>query len=363
MGLGRADHDGRTGGVTLAVAWQRAADAQRLLSEGKDPLESASGEEAIPLRRASEAAEGATFEAVAVAFVAMKRAEWKNAKHAYQWEATLRSAFPVIGKQDVAEITPDDVFAVLNPIWTTKTETASRLRQRIEAVLDHAEARGLRTGKNPASWKGNLKYRLAAPAKVKQRQGGEQPQPALAWKRMPDFWSALQAREDTVSRLALEFLIFTTLRSSVVRSAPWSEFSLAEGVWTIPAERMKLPREHRAPLTSVMCGVLERAQQLNPPKSADLLVFPGARKGHALSDMALNMVVRGMNEEAAKGNPDAAPFWHDPVSKRGIVPHGFRSTFFDFGEDASEPGTRVLDACLAMANRTKCEEPIAEPSF
>lgn len=344
VGLGRADHDGTTGGVTLSQARAAAVKVRTQIEEGKDPIR----ERMLERYDAQHAERSAkyTFEVAVTNYVYRHGyTRWRNDKHTYQWLTTLRHASTVLGDIPVADITPDDVLKVLEPIWLTKPTTASRMRARIEAVLDYAEACGHRAGKNPAAWKGNLKYRLPAHRRVKDLNR----QPALPWRRMPDFFRQLRDREATSSRLALEFLVLTVVRTRNVLEARWSEIDEAQSVWLLRPERMKALREHRVPLCAEAVAVLAAARNLHPPKDREAFIFPGARRGRPLSNMALLMILRGMNDTArlqGLGTEDR-PFWRDERSGRGVVPHGFRSTFFDFGEDASNVRTDVLSACLA----------------
>lgn len=236
----------------------------------------------------------------------------------------------------VQDIAVQDVLRVLQPLWTDRTETASRLRGRIESVLSWATVAGHRTGDNPARWAGNLKELLPAPSKV-AKEGN---QPALTLEDAPRWFAALRGRDGMGAR-ALEFLALTAARSQEVRGAEWSEIDLDAGLWIIPAARMKMAREHRVPLTADAVALLKA-----PPRmDGNPLVFPAAREGQ-LSDMTVSAVMRRMNEtDLAEGGPG----FLDRVSKRAAVPHGLRSTFRDWvAERTNFPGEM---AEVALAHR------------
>jgi integrase len=245
---------------------------------------------------------------------------WRNEKHASQWRSTLSShAYPTLGQRPVSEIDTDDVLAVLNPIWNKIPETARRLRGRIETVLDFARARGWRRGENPARWRGHLAELLPAPRKTASRQ------PSLDWREVSAFFAALRVR-DGMAALALQFTILTGARTGETRGMTWNEVDLDARIWTIPARRMKAGNTHRVPLSTPAIELLHRMRGLVGAnrEANQRLVFPGARIGRPLSDMALSMLVRGM---ATDGLPaDARPRWRD-TEGRAVVPHGFRATF------------------------------------
>jgi integrase len=217
-----------------------------------------------------------------------------------------------------ADIDTPSVLRVLDPIWTNKSETASRLRGRIEAVLDFATAKGLREGPNPARWKGNLALTLPAKRKVSTVKH----HPAVPVKDMPNFFKALRSREGMAAR-ALEFLTLTAARSGEVRGAQWNEIDLAKKIWVVPAERMKAKREHRVPLSAQVIALLRSLDS----RETGGLVFPGRKPTTKLSDMALTAVMRRMEIEA--------------------VPHGLRSSFRDWvGEETAYP-SEVAEMALA----------------
>jgi integrase len=350
MGLGTADHDGRRGGVTLAEAREKVAAARRLLREGLDPVTHRQEERAA--RKAAVAAAAApthTFQAAAEAMLAAREKGWSNPKHRAQWEATLRTyAYPNIGAADVAAITTDDVLDLLRPVWSRAPETASRLRGRIEAVLDFARVRGWRHGENPARWRGHLAEVLPKPQKVKRVEHRS----SLPWREMPSFLEALEERGGLAAQ-ALAFVILTAARTGEARMAQWQEIDWEQAVWTIPAERMKARRRHRVPLCAASLAILE-ASKGNARGPASLIFPSPTRHSVPLSDMTLSAVIRRMNEDA-KGE---VPRWRD-AEGRPVVPHGFRSSFRDWAGETREDGREVAEAALAHTVRNKAEAAYA----
>lgn len=311
-------------GVTLSQARDKAREARAKIESGIDPVEE---------RKAAKAAlvaaqrRGLTFADAVDKALAAKLNAFKNAKHRQQWENTLATyATPDLGKMLVQDITTQDVLRVLQPLWMEKTETASRLRGRIEAVLSWATVAGHRTGDNPARWAGNLKELLPPPSKV----ATEGNHPALALDDAPRWFAALQAREGFGAR-ALEFATLTATRSQEVRGATWDEIDLDKALWIIPGARMKMGKEHRIPLPTRAVAMLEVLPRLkdNP------LVFPAARGGQ-LSDMTLSATMKRMHKaDIIEGGAG----FLDRVSKRPAVPHGLRSTFRDWvAERTAYPG-------------------------
>jgi integrase len=268
---------------------------------------------------AAQRARAVNFRTLSEQYIAQHEASWKNAKHAAQWTTTLETyAFPVCGHMVAADIDTATVLRVLEPIWLDKTETASRLRGRMEAVLDYATAKGLREGPNPARWKGNLALTLPAKRKVSPVEHF----PAILVQDMPKFFKSLQEREGTAAR-ALEFLTLTAARSGEVRGAQWAEIDLTKKIWTVPAQRMKAKREHRVPLSAQAIKILKSLTS----KEAGGLLFPGSKLKAKLSDMALTAVMRRMQVSA--------------------VPHGLRSSFRDWvGEETAYP-REVAEMALA----------------
>jgi integrase len=345
MGLGPAGEKPPT--VPLAKARLMAAQNREVLREGRDPLVERAAARVARSRAEADAAER-TFSAAAVALVDSKRSGWRSTKHAAQWMATLEvHAFPVIGDLPVHDVGTDEVLRVLRPIWERIPETASRLRQRIEAVLDAARVKGWRVGENPARWKGHLAGELPQPRKVKRVRH----RPALEWRDIGAFMAALGEREG-ISPLALRFVILTAARTGEVRGMLWREVDLDAKVWTVPADRMKAARLHRVPLSPAALGVLDEVRPLMR-SSADL-VFPSVRKNVALSDMALSEVVRRMND----AEDGVLPRWRD-AEGRTVVPHGFRSTFRDWAGETRPEGREVVEKALAHSVRDKSEAAYA----
>jgi integrase len=269
-----------------------------------------------------------TFKACAEAYVEAHRAEWKNPKHAQQWENTLSTyAYPHIGDLPVADIDEALVLNVLRPIWESKTETATRLRGRMESVLDWATFNKYRQGENPARWKGHLDNSLANPNKVAKVTH----HPALPYAVLGEFMAALRAREGTGAR-AVEFLILTAARSGEVRGACWDEIDFDNRLWIVPAARMKMEREHRVPLSDAAINLLTNLPRLD----VETLIFPSSKRDTPLSDMTLTAVLRRMG-------------------RNDITVHGFRSTFRDWvAESTNYPGD-MAEMALAHAVGDKVE--------
>lgn len=319
--------------VSLAEARDLAGDIKRKVRAGIDPIEE---RRAAAAARAREARQHVTFEVAFEKYYAEKvEREQGNAKHVKQWRSTIETyAFPVIGKKPVASITVEDILSVLQPIWEEKNETASRVRQRIEAVLDWAGVMGFREGANPARWKGNLQQALPSPGKLQKAPG----HPAIALEDATTWFHLLRARNGLAAR-ALEFLTLTASRSGEVRGALWEEMDMSGGIWTIPAERMKAKREHRVPLSQ---PALELLKQL--PRIKDCpFVFPSPRNGQ-MSDMTLSAVMRRIHgDETKKGRPG----FLDPRSRRPAVPHGLRSTFRDWAAERTSYPREMAEIALA----------------
>jgi integrase len=310
---------------TLAEAREAARQCRRQLREGIDPIEA---------RQAAKAAAmvetGQTFEAVADLYIAAHKAGWRNEKHGKQWRATLEAyAFPLIGNKPVQAVTGGDVLAILEPIWADKTETASRVRGRIENVLDYAAARQWRTGENPARWKGNLDHLLPDRAKVAKVEHHA----AIPWQDMPALVAKLAESKGTAA-LCLRFLILTAARSGEARGARWNEIDLDGKTWTVPAARMKAGQEHRVPLSAAALAILTPMLPLK--KKVDDLVFPGGRAGSPLSDVALNKAL------ATAGGAD-------------FTVHGMRSTFRDWAAESTSYAREIAESALAHTNKDKVE--------
>lgn len=320
--------------VMLAQARDRARVARDEIRSGIDPVEKRKAAKAslsVAQRR------GLLFRDAVNKALAAKLDAFKNEKHRDQWRSTLEVyAMPQLGALPVNEIDTAAVLRVLQPIWAGKTETASRLRGRIEAVLSWATVAGHRSGDNPARWTGNLKELLPAPSKVATTGN----QPALALTDVAAWFAALRSREGNGAR-ALEFAVLTAARSGEVRGAVWPEVDLSAGLWTIPAARMKMGREHRVPLPADAVRLL---RALPRHGEADLM-FPAPRGGQ-LSDMTLSAAMKRLHEAEVTAGRNG---FFDRVSKRPAVPHGLRSTFRDWvAERTSYPGEM---AEVALAHR------------
>ena len=309
--------------VTLAGARDAAREARAKVKAGIDPIAHA---RAVRSALKADQAAARTFKFCALAYIEAHEAGWRNPKHAQQWRNTLETyAYPLIGDLLVRDIGLPQMLAVLEPIWRVKTETASRLRGRLESVLDWATTRGYRDGPNPARWKGHLDNVLPAPSAV--ANAGHHA--ALQLDEMGAFMAALRSQAGLAAK-ALEFAILTAARSGEVRGAQWSEFDLDAGVWTIPGERMKAGKEHRVPLSSDARKVLRSL----PREASTNLVFASPRGG-MLSDMSLTAVLRRMGVEA--------------------VPHGFRSTFRDWCAERTNYPREAAEMALAHAIGDKVE--------
>jgi integrase len=301
--------------VSLKEAHEKAQAKRNEIERGVDPV--LARKEVASRLRASQALE-ITFEEAAKRFITARSHEWKNVKHGEQWKNTLaKYAYPALGKLMVRHINREHVLAVLEPIWTTKTETASRLRGRIENVLDWARVKGFRSGDNPAAWRGNLDHLLSKPSKTKIVRN----HPALPIEQMGDFMVALREMKTTAAR-CLEFAILSAARSGEVRGAAWTEIDLDKGVWAVPGERMKAKKEHRVPMSAAAIDLLKGLPRL---KDCDL-VFPTV-KARMLSDMTLLAILRR--------------------AKLDATPHGFRSTFRDWAGEYTNYPRELAEVALA----------------
>jgi integrase len=311
--------------VPLADARVKATECRRLRYEGIDPIEARKVERD---RARLAAAKALSFRDAAEAYIRAHQAGWRNAKHADQWRNTLDTyAGPVFGKLPVQDVDVSLVMRVLEPIWTTKTETASRVRGRIEAVLDWATVRGYRRGDNPARWRGHLENLLAKRAKVQNVQHHA----ALPFDEVGAFIGALR-RQEGVAAAALEFLILTATRTSETIGGRWSEIDFDNATWTIPADRIKAGREHRVPLSEPAVALLNR---LNKIRHGDF-IFPGGKTGKPLSNMALLALLKRMNRD-------------------DLTAHGFRSTFRDWAAERTNFPREVAEMALAHAVSDKVE--------
>lgn len=302
--------------VTLADARRKAIECRQGRLDGRNPLDDRRA--AIAAAKV-EAAKATTFRACAEAYIASHAAGWKNPKHAAQWPSTLADyVYPIFGELPVLEIDTALVMRVLDPLWRQKTETANRLRGRIEAVLDWAKTRGLRDGENPARWRGHLENLLPRKSKIAPIVHHA----AMAYAEVPTFVAKLREVEGNAAR-ALEFTILTGVRTSEALNAVWAEFDQTAGVWTIPAARMKAAREHRVPLSD---RALEVLTAMAAQRSGDF-VFPGRRGGRPLSNMTFLMLLRRM--------------------KLGVTAHGFRSSFRDWAGERTNFPREIAEAALA----------------
>jgi integrase len=326
--------------ISLSRAREKAASCRQLREEGKDPIEVRDAEQ----REAeAEAARLMTFKECAEGYIIDNQGAWKNAKHVTQWRNTLKKyVYPVFGHLPARDVDEPLVLKALRPIWHSKTETASRVRGRIESVLDWAKVHKQREGENPARWRGNLALVLPKQSDIQEVRH----HPALPFEQISEFVVELRERE-AIAALALEFLILTLGRTNEVLEGRWPEIlgKGATAIWVIPKERMKGDREHRVPLTAAALNVLEQAR---PLVRADDYIFPGFKPGRPLSNMALEMLVRRMNGTAQP------PRWSD-VNGEAIVPHGFRSTFKDWASERTGFANEISEMALAHAIDDKTE--------
>jgi integrase len=331
MGLGRAGAE--PGAVPLSEARQKAGELHRLVRSGTDPLAQRDADRAAAKAAAQEAVvRRTTFREAAERFIAANKAGWRNAKHRAQWGSTLATyAYPHMGDLPVSDVSTEHVLAALHPIWTTKPETAARVRGRIEAVLDYARAVGLRTGDNPARWRGHLSNTLPARSEVAPVEHHA----ALPWGDVGQFMATLQGQPGMGAR-ALAFAILTAARSGEVLCARWSEFDMDAAIWTVPPARMKAKREHRVPLTPAALAILADVARLRLTDAPDAFVFPGTVPGKGLSNMTMTAVLRRM--------------------KRGdLTVHGFRSSFRDWAAELTSYPGELSEAALAHVVGDKVE--------
>ena len=301
--------------IGVADARQKAREARLKIEQGVDPilLRKQAKSELMALQATDK-----TFEQAAGEYIKIHADSWSNDKHRKQWESTLAAyAFPVVGKLSLRDIRQEHILKILEPIWTTKTETATRVRGRMESILDWAKVKGLRSGENPAAWKGHLDHMLPAPTRLKKVEHLT----AVPVREMPDFMIKLRQAAGTAAQ-ALEFLILTAARSGEVRGITWQEVSLEDALWIVPAERMKMKREHRVPLSDRAVSILKSQPRIdeNP------LVFPAPR-GSQMSDATMSAVLKRMGIDATV--------------------HGFRSSFRDWCGDYTNYPRDLAEQCLA----------------
>ncbi|MCR5874231.1 tyrosine-type recombinase/integrase [Phenylobacterium sp. J426] len=317
--------------IDLKEARTRALEARRLKADGIDPIETRNAAKLAQRRAATKAM---TFKECAEAYIASQRDGWRNDKHAAQWDSTLKAyAYPIIGGLPVAAIDTALVMQVLEQevgaannrqrLWSAKNETASRVRGRIECVLGWAAARQLRSGDNPARWKGHLAHQLPARSKVSKVKH----HPALPYVDMPTFFAALRDQPGLAAK-ALEFAILTAARTGEVLGARWGEIDIANKVWIVPAERMKSGREHRVPLSDRAIAVLKPLSPEEGAIDSEGYVFPGAKTGKPLSNMSMLKLLERMK-------------------RSDLTAHGFRSTFRDWTAEQTSTPRDVAEMALA----------------
>lgn len=312
--------------VTLARAREKAREARQLLSDGIDPIQHRKG---VRTALKDDHARLVSFRELATQYIDMKSSEWKSAKHAGQWQTTIdQYVLPIIGNFAAYEVSQNHVLRILQPIWINKTETANRVRGRIEQILDYAAVKGLRPKDNPARWRGNLDMLLPRPSKVARVQHHA----SLHYNDLPTFIPQLMHKEGLAAQ-ALLFLILTASRTSEVLYCQWPEIDLEHQLWTVPENRMKAGRLHRVPLSHQACAILEKMQAM---KSSDY-VF-SSRGGKPFSNMAMLKILRDMQLKNKAGET--------------VVPHGFRSTFRVW---CAETGviSEVAEAALAHVIENK----------
>jgi len=302
--------------ITLAAARAKATELRASIKAGNDP-------------RQRKATVKHTFAAVAAKYIEAHRAGWRNAKHAAQWQSTLETyAYPVIGDKAVAQITTENIFEILTPIWAVKTETATRIRCRIEAVINYAQALGYAPrALNPAVWRGGLEHALPKAGKLKHVVN----HPAIPFAEAPAFYRRLKDQPGT-GALALRFGMLTAARSGEVRGATWPEIDLQAALWTVPGERMKAGKTHRVPLNSEAVALLKSLPHV---EGEPYVFFSPMKPGKPLSDMTLLAAMRRMKVEA--------------------VPHGLRSTFKDWASELSGAANEVSEQALAHGIESKVE--------
>jgi integrase len=310
MGLGSA------ASVPLADAREKAAGARRKIAQGLNPIDERKRDGGIP-----------TFGEMADDVREALSAGFRNEKHKAQWKSTLETYAAPLRAKPVDTIATDDVLAVLKSIWTTKAETASRVRGRIEKVLDAAKAKGFRDGENPARWRGHLDHLLPRPSKLSRGHHA-----AMPYDEVAAFIAELRTREAT-SAMALELCILTAARSGEILGMRWSEIDLDKKIWTVPAKRMKAGREHRVPLSPRAVAILGNLTKVKMGE----LVFPGQSRNKPLSNMAMEMVLRRMKVEDA-------------------TVHGFRSSFRDWAGNVSSFPREVTETALAHVIGDKAEQ-------
>jgi integrase len=304
--------------VSIVEARVKATEHRKMLIAGLDPLQVKRDRK---IAQTLDTAKTMAFSACAIAYISSHEKGWRNAKHRNQWRASLAAyADPIIGNLPVQAIDTALVMRVLEPIWAAKPETASRVRSRIELILDWGAVRGYRTGENPARWRGHLDKLL--PKKAKLRRVAHHP--ALPYAQIPQFMADLRAQHGVAAR-ALEFAILTVARTGEIRGCLWQDIDIMGRVWTIPADRMKAGREHRVPLCDRAIEILREMRVLGGD-----VVFPGTRHGRSVGGNAL----LDMRKRMGRGD---------------VTPHGFRSSFRDWASEMTNFPSDVAEMCLAHA--------------
>ncbi|SFI31760.1 Integrase [Collimonas sp. OK307] len=315
--------------VTLAEARIKALNCRRQLLDDIDPLDE---KQTRQVTQKIVAAKTKSFSECAEAYIEAHRAGWKNVKHGAQWESTLETyAGPVFGDLPISAVDTALVMKALEPIWTTKNETATRVRGRIESVLDWATVSGYRSGENPARWKGHLDHLLAKPSKIKKVVH----HPALPYAEVPSFITLLRDQGGTAP-LALELLILTATRTNEVLNASWDEIDMENRIWIIPAARMKAEKEHRVPLSKPAMEILKTQQE----GAEGDYIFPGQRDGRPMSNMVFLQFLKR-------------------IERTDITVHGFRSTFRDWVGETTNYPREVAEAALAHTVKNKVEAAYA----
>jgi len=315
---------------SLADARAIAHDARRKRHEGIDPIDARRAERA---QRRLDAAKAISFKQCAESYIASHSAGWRNEKHRYQWHATLTAyAHPVIGALPVQAVDTALVHKVLEPIWTAKPETAGRVRQRIENILDFAKVCGYRDGENPARWRGHLDNLLPARSKVRDVKHLA----ALPYVELPAFLVNLRTREATAAR-ALEFLVLTAARTGEVIGARWNEIDLLDKTWTVPAARMKAHREHRVPLSARALEILREMKAARSGNDDHAFIFPGPKLRRPLSNVALLRLLERMQLNE-------------------LTVHGFRATFKTWSSERTSFQNEIVEASLAHVIGGKVEQ-------
>ena len=339
MGLGSYHRKSNS----LAMARAKSIEVKALVNRGIDPIDQQRGEDEdkreidIKTKRESKL-QNMTFKVCAESYIDTMKAQWSNAKHIQQWTNTLATyAFPFIGDMPVKDIDIEHIQLVLDPIWEAKTETANRVRQRIESILAYAIGKKYRSTSNPAIWKGLLDSFYPKPEKVKQKRyeqaGLEKHHNALAYEDLPEFMQELNKMEGIAAK-ALQFTILTASRTGEIRFAKWDEFNFDRKEWNIPKARMKARKAHRVALPDVSLQLLNSMPRLNE------YVFPGSKVGKPISDGAMSAVLKRME-------------------MKGVTVHGFRSSFRDYiGEETGFP-YRLAEFALAHGLTDEAEKAYA----